>query len=248
MNTRFPIRVGLMDDDYFALKWNSDLLTHDLRTTVCFEVESPGELLLELNRCPDIDMLLLDVEYSPEEPLLDALFQAIFKAHVPPIILCLSQYGSPQTLAAALGSGVRGFLLKHEIRMEICSALVLALQANFLVTPGILPVIQRHFTAYINQVEVIPPWVPHPDLSKQLRNILTLRVLYGLSAPLTALKTHLATGTVEKYMQTIYQILNTPWGAEEFLAGLELKSLPMETQAFHRFTLPPGELMKENDW
>lgn len=242
MNMRFPIRVGLMDDDYFALKWNSDLLTHDLRTTVCFEAESPGGLLMELGRCPDIDVLLLDVEYLPEEPPLAALFEATLNARVAPIILCLSQYGSPQALAAALTHGARGFLLKQEVRMEICSALVMALQANFLVTPGILPLINRHFTAYVSQLDVIPPWVPHPDLSKQLRNILTLRVLYGLSAPLTALKIHLATGTVEKYMQNIYQILNTPWGAEEYLAGLELKSLPMETQAFHRFTLPPGEL------
>lgn len=237
-----------MDDDYFALKWNSDLLTHDLRTTVCFEAESPGGLLLELNRCPDIDILLLDVEYSPEEPPLGTLFQSILQACAPPIILCLSQYGSPQVLAAALTHGARGFLLKHEVRMEICSALVRAFQGNFLVTPGILPVIERHFTSFINHVEVIPLWVPHPDLSKQLRNILTLRVLYGLSAPLTAVKIHLATGTVEKYMQTVYQILNTPWGAEEYLAGLELKSLPMETQAFHRFTLPPVNIERTNNW
>ena len=46
MNINRPIRVGLMDDDFFALKWNADLLTRDFRTTVCFEAGDSRRLIV----------------------------------------------------------------------------------------------------------------------------------------------------------------------------------------------------------
>ena len=64
MDTRLPLNVGLMDDDFFALKWNADLLTRDLRTSVCFETETTAELLWELQHGSKVEMVLMDVEYS----------------------------------------------------------------------------------------------------------------------------------------------------------------------------------------
>ncbi|MHC1733394.1 MAG: sigma factor-like helix-turn-helix DNA-binding protein [Bacteroidales bacterium] len=239
MDIKFPIRVGIMDDDFFALKWNADLLTRDFRTTVCFETETPTGLLFELKQCTEVDIVLIDVEYFPEEPTLPELMSSIYSIHPPPVIVCLSQYGRDQTLCTAIRCGARGFLLKREIRMEISSALVLALQVNFLITPGILPSISQKRNHLIKQVAKINPWIPHPGLTPQLRQVFTMRVLYGMSAPLTAQEVHLAPGTVEKYMQHAYQKLSAQWGDDEYLAGIELENQPPEVQAFHRFTLPP---------
>ena len=62
MDIHLPVRVGLMDDDFFALKWNADLLTRDLRTQVLFEAETPMELLRELKNRKDINFRNYAVE------------------------------------------------------------------------------------------------------------------------------------------------------------------------------------------
>jgi len=241
MSIRLPIQVGLMDDDFFALKWNADLLTRDLRTTVRFETEVPATMVKELKHLDKLDIFLLDVEYYPEEPAFPELINAIRRACPQAAIICLSQYGRVESLMTAINCGTRGFLLKHEVRMGIGPALVMALQVDFLITPGVLTALQNEYEYFIPQVSKITPWIPHPGLTPQLRQIFTMRVLYGMSAPMTANEIHLAPGTVEKYMQYIYQKLSTQWGDDKYLAGLELEGLSPEVQAFHRFSLPPIE-------
>ncbi len=240
MDTRLPLNVGLMDDDFFALKWNADLLTRDLRTSVCFETETPAELLWELQHGSKVEMVLLDVEYSSEYPDLSDLIKRIQNSPAKPLVVCLSQYGSLKALSTAIQCGARGFLLKREIRMEIVSALVMAMQVHFLITPGVRSLLQAADRKYpIWEVSQINAWAPHPSLTPHLRQVFTLRVLYGMSAPSTANKIHLAPGTVEKYMQHAYQKLSTPWADDTSLAGLNLEDLSPEVEAFHRFILPP---------
>lgn len=243
MKVKLPVRVGLMDDDFFALKWIADLLTRDFRTTVGFETETPEGLLVELKR-HKVDIVLLDVEYQPQEPGLSELMCLIQSINAPPAIVCFSQCGKPKTLHTAIHHGARGFLLKQEVRMAISSALVLATQVNFLITPGILPVMRKEHKRMAETSAKINPWRPHPGLSPQLRQVFTLKVLYGMSAPLTAQEIHLAPSTVEKYMQYAYQKLSSRWGDDRFLEGLDLNDFAPEIQAFHRFTLPPLEKVR----
>ena len=240
MKVKLPVRVGLMDDDFFALKWIADLLTRDFRTTVAFETETPGELLTQLKRY-DVDIVLLDVEYQPQEPELSELMCLIQSVNAPPAIVCFSQFDKAKTLRTAIYHGARGFLLKQEVRMAISSALVMASQVNFLITPGVLSVMRQEYQRIIGRVTSINAWRPHPGLTPQLRQVFTLKVLYGMSAPLTAQEIHLAPSTVEKYMQYAYQKLSSRWGDDRFLVGLDLNDCAPEIQAFHRFTLPPLE-------
>jgi hypothetical protein len=118
---------------------------------------------------------------------------------------------------------------------------VLALQVEFLITPGVLPLLRQECKELAQRATQIPRWVSPPGLTPQLRQVFTLRVLYGMSAPLTAQEIHLSPGTVEKYMQHVYQRLLTPWGDESSLMGLDLGAFPPKVQAFHFFTLPPKE-------
>jgi DNA-binding NarL/FixJ family response regulator len=239
MSITLPLNVGLMDDDYFALKWNSDLLTKDLRTTVSFETESPYELLDELAHCEKIDLLLLDVEYFPKNPNLDDLLNSIDKIKPNLPVVCLSQYGGWDTVSTAILHGTRGFLLKNEIKLEIASALILALQVRFLVTPGILPLLINWDKSFLSQTTTIPVWLLNPKLTSKLNKIFTFRVLYGMSAPLTAQEVFLSPGTIEKYMQQIYQKLSLEWGDTSLLTGVNLEKVSPETQAFHFYVLPP---------
>ena len=238
MNTRPPLRVGLMDDDFFALKWNADLLTRDIRTTVCVEAETPEEFLQALARGIELDVALLDVEYEPEQLPLAELIGFVMAARPCIRVVCLSQYGHRRHVDAALNAGVRGFLLKHEIRMGIASALVQASRVGFLVTPGVLAH-RSGLALHRRPTNMIHSWEPHPGLTPQLSQVFTLRVLYGMSAPMAAQEIHLATQTIEKYVQYAYQKLSCRWGDERYLSGIDLDDFPPEVQAFHRFTLPP---------
>ncbi len=239
MKMKLPIRVGLMDDDCFALKWIADLLTRDLRTHVTFETSSPKRLLSAVEHCPEIDAVILDPEYAACEMDLGNLICRLQSSYANPLILFLSQYGQPEAFQLALTRGARGFLLKQEVQMGIVSALLLAAQTDFLVSPGLLPLLHQEYWRISPQVARINPWSPHPGLTSQLRQVFTMRVLYGMSAPMVANEIHLAPSSVEKYMQVAYQVLATQWGDESFLLGINLQGYSQEVQAFHRFILPP---------
>lgn len=240
MSGKTPIRVALMDDDFSALQWNAHLLSRDLRTTVSLEAESPEELLLKLHRHPAVDIVLLDVEYLPEEPTLQELMGRISAFSPAPAVICLSQYGGEYPLEKAIQSGARGFLLKNEVRMAISSAVMLALEADFLISPGVIPWLNEIRPQATGGVVRMKPWVVHPAFSAQLKQVFTLKVLYGMSAPLTAQEVFLTPGTVEKYMQYAYQKLSQRWGDERLLEGIEADELSPEAWAFHLYTLPPA--------
>ncbi len=240
MSVKFPIHVALMDDDFSALQWNANLLSRDMRTTVSFEAESPEELLLKLHRHPEVDIVLLDVEYLPDEPTLQELIGRISAFSSTPAVICLSQYGGESPLEHAIQSGARGFLLKNEVRMAISSAVMLALEAGFLISPGVIPWLNEIRSQATGDVVRMKPWVVHPAFSAQLKQVFTLKVLYGMSAPLTAQEVFLTPGTVEKYMQHAYQKLSQHWGDERLLEGVETEELSPEAWAFHLYTLPPA--------
>jgi DNA-binding NarL/FixJ family response regulator len=244
MNTHLPIRVGLMDQDFFALKWLSNLLTRDIRTSLCFETETTTELLNALQEFRDIDIVLLDVDDHPTNMYMAELILAIREIHSIVVIVCLSQQASPETLRIAVTCGTRGYLIKNEIRMAICSAVVQAMQVDFLASPGILPLIRKDFNDFSGKVTTINPWLPNPNLSPMLRQVFLHRILYGMSAPQTAQAIHLTTATVEKYMQYVYQKLSISWGDEQYLAGLNMDELSPELRSFYRFNLPPKHILE----
>lgn len=237
--SRYPIFVGIMDDDFFALKWNASLIMRDIRTTVCFDVETPAELIDKVYQDPRVDLILLDVEYQPQRPELSKLITLLINSPVKPVVVCLSQYGGQYEFITAVQNGARGFLIKNEVRMEICSAVIQAMDSCFLITPGVKKLVKMLPRELQDEVTIISSWVPHPCLTSQLQRVFTLKVLYGMSATLTAQKMHLMPGTVEKYMQYIYQKLGMKWGNEKYLAIPELEKYSPEVQAFHRYNLPP---------
>ncbi len=239
MSVRFPIRVGLVDEDFSALQWNADLLTRDLRTLVCLEAELPQQFIDTVYPGLDLDVIIIDTEYLPACPPLKVFIQTMRVAFSKAAIVCLSQYGMPEALHDAYIGGAREFLLKNEIRMEIASAVVQVMSVDFLITPGVRAIMQDQFGSFHRRIESIRSWKPHPGLTPQLRRVFTLRVLYGMTASLTAQKIYLSCGTVEKYMQYVYQKLSTRWGDDSYLKGIDLDSLPAEIQAFHSFNLPP---------
>jgi DNA-binding NarL/FixJ family response regulator len=255
MIKQYPLRVAIMDDDYFALQKKVSLLARDLRTKVCIHCESAEELLTCLRNprnggIPEV--IILDAEYRTPTTPLDRLITSVRDATPGAAIICLSQYGDPETVRLALTAGVRAFLLKNEVRMAISTAVVRATQAQFLYTLGIENVLQREFSYLLGIGERLSRWKLHPDLSPHLTDVFWLCIVYGLSSRQAAEELDLATTTVEKYRNTVYDILGDGWLDDSCLSGVDTK-LERErvdsglrarvygsgVRAFHRATLLP---------
>ncbi|MBI3160468.1 MAG: response regulator transcription factor [Chloroflexi bacterium] len=232
MKVQRPLRVALMDDDFYSLKWNTALCMRDPRTTVVAETESPTALLAQLQQ-ETADVVVVDAEFSPEQGGLSELLDAARSAAPQAALVCLTQYGERDVVDAARRHGARAILLKGEVRMALVSALATAHRLPLVATPGVLPHLDGE------QAHVIPVWKPNPGLTPQIMKSFWLRVFFGMRASLAAEELFVETATVERYVNQAYKILPDHWADDAYLEGVDLNALSAEDQAFLWFTLPP---------
>lgn len=238
----FPLHVSLMDDDFYALKWNAALVMRDPRTTVITEAESPKALLETFNKRKKPDIVVVDVEYSSNSLSLETIFSTTQEKVPQATIVCLSQYGEVENIETALEFKVKGFLLKSEVRMAIVPALAAAARGDFVVTPSIARVMENDFfRPGLEDLHVLPVWKPNPRLTPQIIKSFWLRVFFGMRASLAADEMFLETATIERYVNQAYKILTDGWGDEAYLFGVDFTALSPEDQAFVWFTLPPRQ-------
>ena len=238
MKNKKPYRIALMDDDFYALKWNTALFMRDPRTTVVIEADSPSELLVALeHQKKSPDAFLIDVEYKDEQLNLLDLLQKLRKDHPFSSIVCLSQYGDHDQIHWALQSKANGFLIKNEVKMAIVPALIKSIDGPFLYTPSIE---HQIYNTRKGETELFPAWLPNPKLTPQIMKAFWLRVFFGMRAAFAAEELFVAKGTVERYINQAYRILPDMWGDDSYLDDIDLDSLSPEDQAFVWFTLPPS--------
>jgi DNA-binding NarL/FixJ family response regulator len=235
LKNSIPIKVMIMDDDFYSLKWNTATIMRDPRTTVVLDSESPTEILTALKKGEKVDALLIDVEYKNKQILFEQFIEEIQELKPDLPILCLSQYGDNSEIEFAINKGVRAFLLKSEIKMSIVPAIMKSLLEEFVVTPGV----KIEKLASNIKTHTIPLWVPNPKLTPQIMKSFWLRVFFGMRASLAAEEMGVATTTVERYINLAYQILPDTWADIDYLFDIDLSKLSAEDQAFIWFTLPP---------
>jgi len=235
----YPLRVTLMDDDFHALKWNTALIMRDPRTTIIAEAESPDELIEQLGAGEKPDVVVVDAEYGPEYPPLESLLSSIQGLVPEAVIVCTSQYGESEIITTAVQCGVKGFLLKSEIRMAIVPALMKAMQEQLVITPTIAVRLEKDLVPGQDRPHVIPVWQPNPRLTPQIIKSFWLRVFFGMRASLAAEELYLETATVERYINQAYKVLTDGWADDEYIFNVDFSTLSPEDQAFVWFTLPP---------
>ena len=236
---QYPHKIALMDDDFYALKWNTAQMMRDPRTTVTVEAETPRELIKQIKSEGHPDIVIVDVEYASDKlPVADMLAQ-IKEAAPEAVIICNSQYGQRETIEIALQNGVSGFFLKHEVRMEIVPAVMYAATNGFAVTPSVFDLLPYEYTFGEKQAHIIPVWQPNPRLTPQIIKSFWLRVFFGMRASLAAEELYVETATVERYINQAYKVLTDGWADESYLFDVDFSTLSPEDQAFVWFTLPP---------
>ena len=239
-----PLRVGLMDDDFGARKWNVSLLMRDPRTTVVVETGTPGQLLRMVAQTREVDVVVLDVEYGPEEPCLGELIGELQRMAPAATVVCLAQYGRPEDIQAGLESGAQGFLLKNEVRVSITAAVIRAAQGRTVISAGILPHLKGGQDSLLSRAVIVPPWEPNPRITPRLEQAFWLRVFYGMRAREAAQELGVKKRTVEKYLAITYELLpDGTWADDSYLQGLDAHYISgymsAEDEAWLWFSLPP---------
>lgn len=237
--TRFPVNIALLDDDFYALKWNTALAMRDPRTTITVEAETPKQLIAQIKKKSPPDVILVDVEYAPDRIPLDDLFGMIHEKAPHAVVVCTSQYGDAACIANAMDHGVRGFLLKQEVRMSIVPAVIHAVVNGLVVSPSIFAKLPNEYTFGKLQAHVFPVWRPNPRLTPQIIKSFWLRVFFGMRASLAAEELFVETTTIERYVNQAYKILSDGWADETYMFGVDMSGLSPEDRAFVWFTLPP---------
>ena len=238
---RLPLKVALMDDDFYALKWNTALVMRDPRTTVTVEAERPSELIERIKEEGPPDVVIVDVEYAATRLPVAEMLASICEQAPDAIIVCNSQYGERETIETAMKFGVRGFLLKHEVRMEIVSAISYAAHNGLVVSPTVFGLLPSEYTFGAKEAHVLPVWKPNPRLTPQIIKSFWLRVFFGMRASLAADELYVETATIERYVNQAYKVLTDGWADESYLFDVDFSALSPEDQAFVWFTLPPRE-------
>jgi DNA-binding NarL/FixJ family response regulator len=236
---RYPFKIALLDDDFHALKWNTALAMRDPRTTITIEAERPSELIAQIKKNSPPQIVLVDVEYAPDRIPLDELLNKITEKAPEAVVVCTSQYGEEAVIATAMQHGVKGFLLKQEVRMSIVPAVIHAAVNGLVVTPTIFEKLPNEYTFGKLEAHVFPLWKPNPRLTPQIIKSFWLRVFFGMRASLAAEELFVETTTIERYINQAYKILSDGWADETYMFDVDLEALSPEDQAFVWFTLPP---------
>lgn len=240
------LKVIVMDDDCFASLGIAVLLTKDTRTKVYAQAETPAELLnvvslaMKQNTIEEKpDAIVLDIEYKPAEPEPGDLVLCLNKMVPDATIVCLSQYGEPALIESVILAGADGFLLKGEIRYALASAIAMAYSGHFVFTPGVESALDQKYWQVLRNGHRLKPWQANPELTPQVALSFWLRVIVGMRASFAAREMGVRTGTVEKYVNNAYQILQSDWADDMYLDSVPLDEISPEDRAFHWFTLPP---------
>ncbi|HAY83375.1 MAG TPA: hypothetical protein DCY42_00230, partial [Chloroflexi bacterium] len=225
---RSPFKVALMDDDFYALKWNTALVMRDPRTTVVIEADTPRELLKQIKQQGTPDIVIVDVEYAANRLPVDEMLSAIRKEASDAVIVCNSQYGERETIETAMKFGIKGFFLKNEVRMAVVSAISYAAHNGLVVTPSIFDLLPSQYTFGPQLAHVLPIWKPNPRLTPQIIKSFWLRVFFGMRASLAADELYVETATIERYINQAYKVLTDGWADESYLFNVDFSELSPE--------------------
>lgn len=228
------LKVLLLDTDFYALQAVNSYLAWDRRTRVTFLAENDAAMWEYVNRTPEAelpDVVVMDVVHlSPGQ-----LTRNLERLHdqIPNVqIMCLLQIADVELVEAAAEAGVRAFMLKSEVRLQIAWAIVYMLEHEFTVTQGIARAARdaRLPSSRLFRAAVLPEQREYPELTERLRQAIKLCVVEGMPAHLAADEMGISLHTIRGYVKEGYRILES-YDETEYPVDMT----PQE-RAFMRFT------------
>ncbi|MCL4247032.1 MAG: hypothetical protein KJ065_02650 [Anaerolineae bacterium] len=234
------LKVLLLDSDYYALQAINGYLAWDRRTRVTFLTESAEAMWNYLAETPLAelpDIIVFDSDHMGGPDALEAAIKKMRAAAQNVMILCLAQFVDEALIAAAARAGARGYLLKHEVRLQIAWAIVYARDYDFLVTQEIARLAARRedMPSRVRSAAVLPKQREYPHLTDRVRQAVELCVVKGMPAHLAADEMGISLHTIRSYIKEGYRILEA-YDETEYPTFLS----PQE-RAFMRLTRPEDD-------
>jgi DNA-binding NarL/FixJ family response regulator len=206
------LKVLLLDTDYYALQAINSYLAWDRRTRVTFLADSLPEMWRHLQRVSQAelpDVVLLDCDHLGGPEALESQIRRLQAQVHGVMIICLAQTSDPLLIEAAAGAGVRGYLLKNEVRLHIAWAIIFALDHPLIVTRSIARAGERAFARLRLAVTPLPPRRQYPELTERIRQAVELCVVKGMPAQLAADEMGISLHTIRSYIKEGYRILES---------------------------------------
>jgi len=205
-----PIKVFIIDDDFFVRQATTSLLTKDERTEVIGSASQPTEAMILLKNVefrPDIILLDMDFKHAQESGL-----QAIapLKEAFPEIdILIFSMSRDEEQILRAMQAGADGYIWKNDAAEGLGSAIERVTAGNFVVTESVARLIFGKISGLLGNrpAEILPEGKKYVDLTNRVEQVMRLFCIDGMSASEISEALHISENTVRSHIKTGYEIV-----------------------------------------
>ena len=209
MVSNINLKVLILDSDFYALQSLNSYLAWDRRTRVVALAADMVQAFDYIRRVaePELpDVVLLEPDAFPNVEALRAAIHQFKEAIKDVMVICMARKPDPHYASAAVEAGVRGYMLRSDVRLHLASAIVYALDRDLLVTQSIhsaaTPAQARLFHA-----SVLPPEREYPEMTQRIRQAIWLCVVEGMPAQLAADEMGISPHTIRSYIKEGYRIL-----------------------------------------
>ena len=210
--TREPVRVLVVDDDYYAREATRALLSRDKRTRVWGMASTLEETshLLSRNapKCPP-HVVLQDIRMTEGPRAGISAIPAIKQACPSAKILIMSMDCDEDVVLSAVRAGADGYVWKNESADGIATAVVRTAEGHFVVTRSVAERLlgsSADLSGYAT--EILPERHPYRDLTDAMNDTLHLFCVCGMSASDIAEELQISVNTVYSRIKTAYAVLD----------------------------------------
>jgi DNA-binding NarL/FixJ family response regulator len=217
-----PIRVLIVDDDYYAREALASLVSRDSRTRTWASVDSVPEALETLaatagQRTAGPDVVLLDVRLAEGERAGIEGIPAIRELAPDIRVLVTSVSADDDTVLAAVRAGADGYVWKNETAERIATAVERVAEGRFVLSRSIADRLLETIAGLGDYAtEVVPDRFDYLDLTESVRKTLYLFCVAGLSAKEIAAELQLSVNTVHARIKAAYSALGATSRSEAF--------------------------------
>lgn len=212
-----PIKVFIIDDDFYVRQATTSLLTKDDRTEVVGAAASLTEAYVELKTSkPDIILLDLDFKHTRESGL--EAITPLKKAFPKAAILIFSASRDENLILEAMQAKADGFIWKNDAAEGLGSAIERVAEGSFVVTESVARLIVGKISGLLGErpAEILPESKRYLDLTKRVEQVMRLFCIDGMSAQEIAEALHISESTVRGYIKTGYEIVGATSRREAF--------------------------------
>jgi DNA-binding NarL/FixJ family response regulator len=209
---REPVRVLVVDDDYYAREATRVLLSRDRRTRIwglASTLEEGEKLLTDTSVRFAPHVILQDIHLT-EGPRAGISAIITWKGLCPDAkVLVMSMDCEEDVVVEAIRAGADGYVWKNESADGIATAVVQTADGRFVVTRSVA---ERLLGSAVDlqgyATEILPERHPYRELTDAIRETLHLYCVCGMSASEVADELQVSVNTVYSRIKTAYHVLD----------------------------------------